>query len=530
MSRRASPRSSGAELNADGLPGSPSSAFSTAAFSEPPSSPDAGKTDKGPRVMSVDDLRALDSELHALVDAACGAGKKRTERPTNLAVTVLVNWVAVRQTVTNYKQLQPGISVANLLGRQSHLWAFGFCNVDRRDDSGSLHLDGILRPHWRSLYYLLLAIVHRKITRPDFNDELGFPVPDGASEEDCPAVLRAIKGKYRSRLDRGLQINTGAFISSDKWSKIQSALDVWADHAPDHWREMLARHAAGNPCTDREMFEWLATMPLVGNFLGWQIAQDLVMHSGGVVVKDPDFVQLGPGASKGLAMFGMQNRFWDLLKKCNRDLAKLKMERWQRKDEDGTREVVPFVLSATELEHVLCEIQKYVRVVSRGPVPDGTKFKSGTKVPVKPKLAREFREHYGIDDSAAPPKGKKRKASVVDSDAESEDTLVATPSRTKRQRRMLKKDLKKELHVTTKGDRTRPPAFKQSPSKIVAKEAANEDGIYEVETIVKTRVRRGVREFYIKWLGYNDDTWEPEDHLGGCGRMLRAFKQEHGLC
>jgi hypothetical protein len=50
---------------------------------------------------------------------------------------------------------------------------------------------------------------------------------------------------------------------------------------------------------------------------------------------------------------------------------------------------------------------------------------------------------------------------------------------------------------------------------------------YEVEAIVAKRVRRGKREYLVKWLGYDaaENTWEPEDHLTNSSQLIRAFER-----
>ncbi|KAI9980153.1 hypothetical protein PInf_026630 [Phytophthora infestans] len=63
-------------------------------------------------------------------------------------------------------------------------------------------------------------------------------------------------------------------------------------------------------------------------------------------------------------------------------------------------------------------------------------------------------------------------------------------------------------------------------------------GEYEVEAILDDRTplttstERAVREFKVKWVGYEDPTWEPASNLS-CGGMLynylRAKKSENRL-
>ena len=54
---------------------------------------------------------------------------------------------------------------------------------------------------------------------------------------------------------------------------------------------------------------------------------------------------------------------------------------------------------------------------------------------------------------------------------------------------------------------------------------------YEVDTILRSRIsraaaRKGKREYYVKWMGYDDteNSWETEDALAGAQDALRAFR------
>lgn len=58
-------------------------------------------------------------------------------------------------------------------------------------------------------------------------------------------------------------------------------------------------------------------------------------------------------------------------------------------------------------------------------------------------------------------------------------------------------------------------------------EEDDEDGeVYEVETVLQERTRKGVKEYLVRWKSYGPeyDTWEPEDNLN-CDEIIEAFKQ-----
>ncbi|XP_050300291.1 chromobox protein homolog 1-like [Anthonomus grandis grandis] len=61
---------------------------------------------------------------------------------------------------------------------------------------------------------------------------------------------------------------------------------------------------------------------------------------------------------------------------------------------------------------------------------------------------------------------------------------------------------------------------KASPSPEPAEE-------YVVEKIIDVRVKNGVREYLLKWIGYDDkdNTWEPESNLD-CPGLIKAFEAD----
>lgn len=50
--------------------------------------------------------------------------------------------------------------------------------------------------------------------------------------------------------------------------------------------------------------------------------------------------------------------------------------------------------------------------------------------------------------------------------------------------------------------------------------------MFQVEKIVDEKVVNGVRQYLIRWKGYDakDDTWEPEDTLN-CPDLIKKFKK-----
>ncbi|QRV98272.1 Transposon Tf2-11 polyprotein [Ceratobasidium sp. AG-Ba] len=50
---------------------------------------------------------------------------------------------------------------------------------------------------------------------------------------------------------------------------------------------------------------------------------------------------------------------------------------------------------------------------------------------------------------------------------------------------------------------------------------------YEVEQVQDSRRHRGKIQYYVKWLGYNEWTWEPYEHLSNAKEMIADFHRRH---
>ncbi|KAH8958772.1 hypothetical protein BDL97_06G044500 [Sphagnum fallax] len=53
-----------------------------------------------------------------------------------------------------------------------------------------------------------------------------------------------------------------------------------------------------------------------------------------------------------------------------------------------------------------------------------------------------------------------------------------------------------------------------------------EEGMFEIEAIRKKRIRKGKKEYFVKWRGWQekDNTWEPYEHIQRCSDILEKFE------
>ncbi|KAI6243765.1 putative chromo domain-containing protein LHP1 isoform X3 [Aphelenchoides fujianensis] len=70
-----------------------------------------------------------------------------------------------------------------------------------------------------------------------------------------------------------------------------------------------------------------------------------------------------------------------------------------------------------------------------------------------------------------------------------------------------------------------PKPKKDEEEDVEGEESEDDEESYEVDYIMKTRMQRGKRFFYIHWKGFDEtfDTWEPEENLDGAQEIVKAF-------
>ncbi|XP_055328092.1 uncharacterized protein LOC129581182 isoform X2 [Paramacrobiotus metropolitanus] len=73
------------------------------------------------------------------------------------------------------------------------------------------------------------------------------------------------------------------------------------------------------------------------------------------------------------------------------------------------------------------------------------------------------------------------------------------------------------------------PELEEKPAKKKKHSAADQDSrfqTFEVEKILRKKGVKGRARYLVKWLGFDDLTWEPEKHFPKTNEALRVFKQQ----
>ncbi|QRV96366.1 Transposon Tf2-1 polyprotein [Ceratobasidium sp. AG-Ba] len=69
--------------------------------------------------------------------------------------------------------------------------------------------------------------------------------------------------------------------------------------------------------------------------------------------------------------------------------------------------------------------------------------------------------------------------------------------------------------------------YRQEPPQPPPEVTPEGDMEYEVEQVQDSRRHRGKIQYYVKWLGYNEWTWEPYEHLSNAKEMIADFHRRH---
>ena len=224
------------------------------------------------------------------------------------------------------------------------LQTFSFCNVFRELDTVTIWL----RQNWREPYAdhpnLPFAMsMARQINWPDTLEELGFP------EHWNPERIKAI---MQGRMDRGEKVYTGAYMLTGTLggTKVEQTIDkiltpLYENPPPIHHNSLQNT--------------WAEYLPYAGfsGFMAYEVVTDLRHTKHLENAEDTmTWANAGPGAKRGLNR--IHNR--ELKKTIKPDQLLSEMSELLDISYLYLKKYVP-ILEMREIEHCLCEFDKYER-------------------------------------------------------------------------------------------------------------------------------------------------------------------------
>lgn len=243
--------------------------------------------------------------------------------------------------------------------RDEILQTYSFCNVFRELDKVTVWV----REKWREPYadnlQLWIAMcLARQVNWPDTLEEVGFPV----HTYDAKAVRAALE----ARKARGEKVYTGAYmISAPSGEFAGMAKPEYTAHVVvgalwDARHEFEAMFADGRQPTMQEVHAWLRQFRGWGDFMAYEVVTDL-RHTR-YLRNAPDintWAVAGPGAIRGLhRLHGRPYK-----KSLTQTQALEEMRELLELSKTSLPDFVP-PLELREVEHSLCETDKYLRVAN----------------------------------------------------------------------------------------------------------------------------------------------------------------------
>ena len=241
------------------------------------------------------------------------------------------------------------------------LQKYRFCQVRREDDRVTRWIhENWLRPHSsdRNLWHAMC--VARMFNHIDTLDEMGWPEPWGSRRDAAIKLVAAKKSRGEKMFSSAYTLVSLAYYIVGS-GKQQSLLDHHIAVFDDAWHRRTELHPQSGD-TLHDAYARLRTLYGFGSFLAGQVIADVKYGDTLSAAVDWDtFAVSGSGSLRGL------NRV------CGRPL----MQRWNEVEWHATlldlrKTVLPKLprqlrsLDASNIEHGLCEFDKYQRVSEGG--------------------------------------------------------------------------------------------------------------------------------------------------------------------
>lgn len=279
----------------------------------------------------------------------------------------LVYWMAERHRIALRRV--HGVAVARDAGRpwttDRILSNWRFCHVFRELDRVTRWLREVwARPHERSPMLPFAMAMARVINWPDTLAEVGFP------HTWDPARLRAM---MQARQARGEKLYTGAYMLRGGQHVIgdtndKSRYTAFTVLDPPFRAGVFARHYA----TQREFVDTLRAFPGWGGFLAYEVVTDLVRYPYLQHALHDRWAHAGPGALRGLQRITKADGTRVGTSPAGQRVATaLMVELYERLAgevragghlEHLAPAVARYGFTMREVEHSLCELDKYLRV------------------------------------------------------------------------------------------------------------------------------------------------------------------------
>ncbi len=227
------------------------------------------------------------------------------------------------------------------------LQSYRFCNVFRTKDTVTQHYVEWIKQVEEPMHVVFNTGLYRLINWPETMDEIG-PV-----KKFFKSTMIA---KMEERARQKKKVFTGAYIIPNVGKK-EPKIQLVVNACHKWWKDKLT---IANQILEKGTLKhaWSllrATNPIVGGFLAYEIVTDLSYN---LLNSAPDlkiWAHAGPGAKRGLNR--LAGRFLSQQVKDQTALLEMRMLYAKLSNE------LEWDLSMREVEHSLCEFDKYMRVL-----------------------------------------------------------------------------------------------------------------------------------------------------------------------
>lgn len=228
---------------------------------------------------------------------------------------ILIYWINERRSILN------GNETKDEIFKKYH-----FTNVSRLDDKYTKFLLYEIINKTYNEHLVFNLILHRNISNLKTSKEIGIKTSFNKNE----FMIQYNKIKKQNKI-----FFTNKFIRCFSIEKFLEMLEYINYNKKEIYNNLIKEKTLKN------YYNVFKLIPLIGNFMAWQLALDLSYNDNFYDIEDEKtFIKLGPGANNGLKLIKIN--FFSLLYILN---STFKLN-----------------LSSSDLEHSLCEFSKYYKI------------------------------------------------------------------------------------------------------------------------------------------------------------------------